>query len=480
VLGLKVTAGSNTLRAQVNPAGLATSYRAEYDRAGSAWCSRDGSKGTAANSTPLQTLGVADDVLHPVSIELGGLSPGGEYCAALVAINAFGAGAQVVFFTAAPAPVPIVSKVSPRSGTTAGGTLVRISGGNLATASAVQFGAAPAAIKTVTASEITVESPAHATGQVDVTVTTIAGTRASDLDAYTYIAPASFTLVVALAGSGSGTVAGSGISCPGTCSGTYPIGARVSLGASAASGAAFAGWSGGGCSGTSECQVTLTADAQITAIFNTSVSASGGGGTGGVKGSTESAPPPPALGQRQTAGPVAGTVSLRLQGQSAFTPLAAARSIPDGSEIDATNGRVLITVATPDGRTVSAELYGGRFRVHQDPSGETHFILTLALSGCAPVALPKGSAASAARARRRSGPRSRHLWASESHGKWGTNGRFVSTSVEGTTWLTLDECTRSRVKVTAGRVKVRDLVHKKTVRVRAGKQFVARSSTRGK
>ena len=159
------------------------------------------------------------------------------------------------------------------------------------------------------------------------------------------------------------------------------------------------------------------------------------------------------------------------------TALSGPTSIPDGSEIDATNGRVTITVASPNGGTVSAEVYGGRFRIHRDSGGETPFTLTLALTGCPRVALPRGSAAALAfSAKHRSGPKSRHLWVSETGGKWGTNGRFVSTSVKGTTWLTLDECTQSQVKVTAGKVKVRDLVRKKTKAVTAGKRYIAKSS----
>jgi hypothetical protein len=84
-------------------------------------------------------------------------------------------------------------------------------------------------------------------------------------------------------------------------------------------------------------------------------------------------------------------------------PLSAARIIPDGSEIDATNGRVLITLATSHAGTASAEAYGGRFRVHQDRTGrdETHFILPLPLTECSRVRLPRGSAAMLANHARR-------------------------------------------------------------------------------
>jgi len=43
----------------------------------------------------------------------------------------------------------------------------------------------------------------------------------------------------------------------------------VALGATANAGSTFTGWSGGGCSGTGTCLVTLTADTNITATFTT-------------------------------------------------------------------------------------------------------------------------------------------------------------------------------------------------------------------
>jgi hypothetical protein len=186
----------------------------------------------------------------------------------------------------------------------------------------------------------------------------------------------------------------------------------------------------------------------------------------------------PILGQRQTLTVTSGTLTMRARGATKFVPLTATTSVPDESEVDATNGRIIITVATPTGATASAEVYGGRFRVHQDASGRTHFILALPLTGCPRVALPHGAAAMASPAKHPSGPKSRHLWVSETGGRWGTNGRFVSTSVEGTSWLTLDECTRSEVKVTAGKVQVRDLVRRKTKTLTTGKIYVAAQSSK--
>ncbi len=78
------------------------------------------------------------------------------------------------------------------------------------------------------------------------------------------------------AGSGSGTVATSlsmtspeRIFCGNLCEAYFGNGTIVALGATANAGSTFAGWSGGGCSGTGTCLVTLAGDTNITATFNT-------------------------------------------------------------------------------------------------------------------------------------------------------------------------------------------------------------------
>ena len=80
----------------------------------------------------------------------------------------------------------------------------------------------------------------------------------------------SYTLTVAKAGTGSGTVTSSpsGISCGSTCSASYTSGASVTLTTSAASGSTFAGWSGA-CSGTGSCIILMTQARNVTATFNT-------------------------------------------------------------------------------------------------------------------------------------------------------------------------------------------------------------------
>ena len=73
-------------------------------------------------------------------------------------------------------------------------------------------------------------------------------------------------LRVSHAGSGAGTVGGSGISCPGNCSDSYGASTTIVLTAKPAAGSTFAGWSGA-CSGTGTCTVAMSADRSVTAGF---------------------------------------------------------------------------------------------------------------------------------------------------------------------------------------------------------------------
>jgi glucose/arabinose dehydrogenase len=77
------------------------------------------------------------------------------------------------------------------------------------------------------------------------------------------------TLTVVRAGTGSGTIssAPSGIGCPVACSAAYAPGTTVTLTVQADLGSSFGGWSGGGCSGSGTCAVTLGADTTVTATF---------------------------------------------------------------------------------------------------------------------------------------------------------------------------------------------------------------------
>lgn len=82
----------------------------------------------------------------------------------------------------------------------------------------------------------------------------------------------SYTLTTTRVGTGSGTILStpSGINCGADCTEVYPHGSMVVLTATAAVGSTFAGWSGGGCTGTGSCVVTMTSATSVTATFTLS------------------------------------------------------------------------------------------------------------------------------------------------------------------------------------------------------------------
>jgi hypothetical protein len=100
------------------------------------------------------------------------------------------------------------------------------------------------------------------TGSCRVTITTAPITVTA-----TFAGPLGLTVV--RAGTGSGTVTSSpgGIACAPTCSAPFAPGTSVTLTAAPAAGSTFAGWSGGGCSGTGPCAVTISGPVTVTATF---------------------------------------------------------------------------------------------------------------------------------------------------------------------------------------------------------------------
>jgi hypothetical protein len=81
----------------------------------------------------------------------------------------------------------------------------------------------------------------------------------------------SYQLTVQINGGGTATiVADSGaINCPTTCTDSYPTGQMVQLTLTPTGGSSFAGWGGGGCTGTNPvCTVTMDQDRTIPAIVD--------------------------------------------------------------------------------------------------------------------------------------------------------------------------------------------------------------------
>jgi hypothetical protein len=238
-------------------------------------------------------------------------------------------------------------------------------------------------------------------------------------------------------------------------------------------------------------QTYLLAAADVGSTIRVQESASNASGQGSPVESTQSATvqaaetqrsvaelvPPPILGRRGTATVLAGIVRIRLKDTDKFITLSGSTGILNGSEVDVTHGRVLLTVASAKrGHTSHAEVYGGVFEFNQYRAAHAlaHLALSLPLSSCPPSGTAQGrTKSSASGATHSSGAKSRHLWVSDSGGSWGTNGRYVSTTVEGTRWLTLDQCNKSQVTVAVGKVKVHDLINDTTKTITTGETYVA-------
>jgi hypothetical protein len=116
---------------------------------------------------------------------------------------------------------PAVTSVNPNSGPTSGGNQVKITGNNLAGATAVNFGGTQLNNPTVNQDgSITVTAPTGSAGTVDVTVTTPGGTSATGpSDRYTYqvpVVPAAAPSVTGVSPSSGPAGGGTGVTITGT------------------------------------------------------------------------------------------------------------------------------------------------------------------------------------------------------------------------------------------------------------------------
>ncbi len=176
-------------------------------------------------------------------------------------------------------------------------------------------------------------------------------------------------------------------------------------------------------------------------------------------------PPAPAFAKSVELTPVSGTVLVRLPGSARFVDLASTSTLPTGTIVDARKGRVRIEAVNAKGVASFADFYQGQFQLFQRARDKGVVLLTLfggSFSLCG-----KGGIASGKKSKS-----IRHLWGQGS-GQFRTMGRFASATIRGTTWFTDDECGGTLVRVTAGRVTVRDIPKKRTVVVAAPKRYFA-------
>ena len=261
--GFSTGATTATVQGDVDPVGQTTTYGVQYDVASSDWCTSFGASGSPANTkTAADTLG-PDLSFHLVSVDLTGLTAGTAYCAQVIATNGSGeTGGGLVTWSQPP------ELTVNRAGSGSGGVISSPAGINCGSTCSASFDQGTQVTLTPTPAPGSVFAGwsgggCSGTGTCKVTLnsnTTVTATF-----------NALHTLTVSKAGSGSGGVTSSpaGINCGSTCAHVFTAGTQVTLTATAAAGSTFAGWSGGGCSGTGTCKVTVINDTGVTATFNT-------------------------------------------------------------------------------------------------------------------------------------------------------------------------------------------------------------------
>ena len=136
--------------------------------------------------------------------------------------------AAFTFLAAAPA----VSSVSPSTGSTAGGTLLTLSGsGFLAGATVSVGGSAATAVSVVSASTITATTPPHAAGVVSIVVTNVDGRSGTRSSAFTYVSPAAPPTIANLSPTSGSTAGGTRVTIAGS---GFASGATVTIGGTTA------------------------------------------------------------------------------------------------------------------------------------------------------------------------------------------------------------------------------------------------------
>jgi hypothetical protein len=184
------------------------------------------------------------------------------------------------------------------------------------------------------------------------------------------------------------------------------------------------------------------------------------------------APPPPLQtlvqplpenGESVVVAPAGGKVFVTRPGQGK-TELKAGETIPIGSVVDASKGKVTLTSVNKAGETQTAVFFGGKFLIaEQERSG----LVVLKLRGALRCGKARPSLATAS-----AGRKGRRLWGS-GKGKFRTEGNYGSATVRGTVWLTEDRCAGTFFKVRKGVVGVRDFSAAQTFSLPAGKSYFA-------
>ncbi len=417
---------------------------------------------------------------------------------------------------------PIVTGLTPNSGSIAGGTSVAITGSGFGGASAVRFGTSAAIAFTVdSATQITATAPAGPAGTIDVTVTTVGGTSATNAtDQFTYVAakPDAATVSPTVEGSTAAAFVGS----------VNPEGLLTTAHFEYGLDPAYQLNPGGQLYTASTPAQTVGSDtnshtvsAGVTGLLPNAiyhvrlVASNSAGATAGpdkvFHTSADPAPPPPTLGKTFDVTPVSGLVFIKLPGNqhpaldgitkgAGFIPLTESRQLPPGTQVDARQGALKLIAAAASsqhiGKTQSAIFSSGLFKIgSQIKTGIQKGLTVLSLQedifpgSPSYRSCPNRATSDHATSDRATGDPLAHLAVSRrilqtlhasGHGRFRTRGRYSAGTVRGTIWDTVDRCDGTLTIVRRGTVDVLDNRLHKTFHIHAHHSYLARAIAKRK
>ena len=208
---------------------------------------------------------IAQTPLGAVSYSDATVSLGTSYCYQVAAVNS--AGASSFSEPACGSPSGGFTITAAKAGTATGTVGSSPAGINCGTACSYTYPAGTAVALAATPASGSIFSGWTSGGCSGTDPCTLAGNGSVTVTAAFAVVP-TYTLTVKKSGSGTVSSSPGGISCGSTCSASYASGSTVTLTAAPGRGAKFNGWSGGGCSGTGKCTVTLNSAMSVTASFS--------------------------------------------------------------------------------------------------------------------------------------------------------------------------------------------------------------------
>lgn len=184
--------------------------------------------------------------------------------------------------------------------------------------------------------------------------------------------------------------------------------------------------------------------------------------------------PAPVRGRSLLVTPAGGTVRVQPTGTPASIALREPDIAPDRSEVDARSGSLAIGVLDRARRPANAQVSGGRFRMDSPPTGAIIADLRLNEPISCARASTKATATTMAKATKKKVRRLRI----RVKGRFRTIGSYASAVASGTAWNITDTCDRTVIRVTEGRVVVRNRRTGKAFTVRAGQRWTVLKSGR--